>query len=341
MLVSPLPGASRATVYEVLRQLQIRASNLQAGPVEGGSYRWLVDYLTWVTEAVRVLSSQISTTDINRLVLTRRYELLLSMIAGVSPQTDSTVLGYRSLGALPVMATRPSPHPVVNDLLSTELQERVAIFDEAVKALGQQIERWSRPGVFIGMDTGVYINHPEKLENIDFAKLIDVRGDDIHILVPMLVVEELDGLKQHGTAGWRAAYSLAVLDKVLPEPTVPARLRVADLTALESGGIPRGEISVELLFDTPGHVRLPINDDEIIKRLLTAQSLAGRPITLVTYDTNQAFRARAAGLHAIRLKMPIESKPEPEPSAKAQRKQRDRAPDTTGRNNGENRVDTA
>ena len=53
---------------------------------------------------------------------------------------------------------------------------------------------------------------------------------------------------------------------------------------------------MELVFDSPGHVRLPINDDEIIDRVLAIQPPAGRPVTLLTYDTGQSMRARTAGL---------------------------------------------
>jgi predicted ribonuclease YlaK len=172
---------------------------------------------------------------------------------------------------------------------------------------------------------------------MDVAKLIDVRGDDIHILVPMVIVEELDGLKQRGDnhARWRAGRTLAVLERVLPQPAAPGQLRVANSSQPESDGIPRGEVSVELVFDAPGHVRLPVNDDEIIDRLLTAQPLADRPITLITYDTNQAFKARAAGLRAIRLKMPIESEPEP----KSRGKRRNPAQEITDTDNGEGNHD--
>jgi len=141
------------------------------------------------------------------------------------------------------------------------------------------------------------------------------------------VIEELDGLKQRGDtqARWRAGYTLRILNDVLTNPKEPARLRAADSSALQTGGIPRGEISVELLFDSPGHVRLPVNDDEIIDRLLAAQAIAGRPLTLITYDTSQSFKARAAGLRVIRLPMPIESEPEPEPKqgGRAGRKNRE------------------
>ncbi len=74
-------------------------------------------------------------------------------------------------------------------------------------------------------------------------------------------------------------------------------LRPEDFSAIDNqtGGIPRGEMTVEIVFDPPGHARLPINDDEIIDRATAVQALAGRDVTVLTYDTRQSMRARAAG----------------------------------------------
>jgi hypothetical protein len=92
----------------------------------------------------------------------------------------------------------------------------------------------------------------------------------------MVVVDELDGLKQASDrhVRWRAGYTLAVLDRAPRTGTGPARLREADFSALDTGGIPRGEITVEIMLDPPGHTRLPINDDEIIDRALAIRPLA-------------------------------------------------------------------
>ena len=168
------------------------------------------------------------------------------------------------------------------------------------------------PEVFVVLDTNVFLEHPQKLEELDLAPIVGVRGEPIHVLVPIVVIDELDGLKQHGDrkVRWRAGYTLAVLDRVLPRPTAVARLRDGDFSALSSGGIPRGEVSVEVLFDPPGHVRLPINDDKIIDRALAVEPLAARYVTLVTYDTGQCMRARAAGLHAKKLSKPLGEEPE-------------------------------
>jgi PIN domain len=248
-------------------------------------------YLQWVNEAARLLHNQVGASDIDRLVLTRRYELLLAMTGRLaSDRADAAV----------------------NALVSTELDERTAAFEEACQALERQIERWSGPEVFVILDTSVFLEHPAKLEELDLAPIIGVRGEPIHVLVPIVVIDELDGLKQHRDrkVRWRAGYTLAVLDRVLQRPTAVARLRDGDFSALSSGGIPRGEISVEVLFDPPGHVRLPINDDEIIDRALAVEPLAARTVTLVTYDTGQCMRARAAGLHAKKLSKLLGEEPE-------------------------------
>ena len=72
---------------------------------------------------------------------------------------------------------------------------------------------------------------------------------------------------------------------------------------------------MEILYDPPGHFRLPINDDEIISRTVAAQALAGKPVTFLTFDTSQAMRARSAGLATIKLTTRLGD----EPPAKASR----------------------
>jgi hypothetical protein len=58
---------------------------------------------------------------------------------------------------------------------------------------------------------------------------------------------------------------------------------------------------MEILYGPPGRVRLPINDDEIVDRALAAGPLAGKSVTLVTFDTGQTFRAREADLPVVKL----------------------------------------
>ena len=90
--------------------------------------------------------------------------------------------------------------------------------------------------------------------------------------------------------------------------TGPVRLRAGDVVP-GPDGLTRSEVTIELVFDPPGHVRLPINDDEIIDRALAIEPLADRKVTLLTYDTNQSMRARSAGLQVIKLSKEIGEEP--------------------------------
>ncbi len=282
MLVTPRPGTNRENLRTTLDTVRTDASNLR-GAHSGNAYDRLLKYLDWATGAVRSLSYQISDSDISRLILTRRYEALLAgagHLAGTEQQR------------------------FVNGVVSLELDERVAALDEAIKALDELTKRWGRRSAFVVADSSLYIEHTDKLEDLDLAPVCSLWEEPIRLIVPMVVVDELDGLKQNRRAHvrWRAGYTLAVLDRLFADGMHPAVLRREDFSALGSGGIPRGEVTIELLFDPPGHTRLPIADDEIIDRALAVQGLAGQPVALLTYDTGQATRARAAGLKVVKLR---------------------------------------
>lgn len=127
----------------------------------------------------------------------------------------------------------------------------------------------------------------------------------VRVIVPILIIDELDGLKRSGETlrRWRARHTLKVIEDALASPPVRGLLRnpAPDGT--------RGGVILDLLFDPPGHVRLPISDDEIIDRALAAQGLAGTPVTLLTFDTGQAMRAREAGLRVHKFTVPVGEEP--------------------------------
>lgn len=150
-------------------------------------------------------------------------------------------------------------------------------------------------------------DHPRgrPLEEVDFAALLGVvAGKSFHLLVPIIVVDELDGLKQSKDRHirWRAGYTLAVFDRLFSRFTDrPAQLRARDASVQATSGIRQGEVTVELVFDPPEHVRLPINDDEIVDRVLNIRPVAARDITLLTFDTSQSLRARVVGLRVLKI----------------------------------------
>src|SRR5450631_1586009 len=97
---------------------------------------------------------------------------------------------------------------------------------------------------------------------------------------------------------------------VMPELNTKM-LRPAQITAISGiGQVPKGEVTMEIVFDPPGHLRLPIEDDEIVDGALAIQTLAGQPVTMITFDTGQAHRARMRGLKTLKLEMPKRQEPQ-------------------------------
>jgi hypothetical protein len=158
-------------------------------------------------------------------------------------------------------------------------------------------------GTCVVPDTSFYVEHGEKIEDIDFHALVRVVGS-IRILVPMVIVDELDGLKRSGSshARWRAGYSLAVVDRLIENPPWHGVLHPREANP------PRGEVTYQIVFDPRGHVRLPISDDEIVDRGLACQPFTG-DVTVITYDTGQSTRARTAGLKVEKLSKHLGEEP--------------------------------
>ncbi len=293
MLVTPRPGVNRENLLKTLQSVYTDVCNLRGG---GGAarnaYERLLAYVEWTSAAVRMLGNQVSTGDLDRLVLTGRYRLLLAGLVGTMTSTDRPV------------------QRVVNGLVSLELDERVANFEAAIKALQGQIARWSAYWHYVVPDTNFYIHHKDKLEDVDFGPLINVWQSEVTVLVPIVIVDELDRLKESKDkwVRWRAGYTLAVLDRLLADGAGRARLRPGDAVP-GPDGLTRSEVTIELVFDPSAHVRLPGNDDEIIDRALAIEPLANRKVTLLTYDTGQSTRACNAGLQVVKLSQDIGEEP--------------------------------
>jgi hypothetical protein len=273
MLVTPLPGIDRRQLRDVLRDLYLKAQSARSGNDPNR------DYFGWTDVAVVKLTPLVSAADVERLVQTTRYWTLIS-----SP----------SLGT-----------PQINSLIIRELDQRVADLDAAHNAVETQINKWARRGGFVVPDTTFFVHNPETFDKADYFELLGTTWrDPLHLIVPIIVIDELDSLKQSkGDARHRARLTLAILDRIFHgSPQEPHELRPPELRSINGLSVPTGELTIEILFDPPGHARLPINDDEIIDRALAVEPLAGRNVTLLTYDTSQSFRARSVGLHETKLK---------------------------------------
>ena len=293
MLLTPRPGVGLDDLIQALDSIGTEASNLQGGGGGPTAHMRLLAYLEWAGRAARMLHGRISDKDLASLVLNRRYELLLAS-AGALASSD-------------VQVAR-----VVNDLVSQELTERVDDFEGAITTLKMYKERWRNVGDLLVLDTCFYVEHPDELPDADLARLTaaTTSGLAMHVLVPLLVVDELDRLKRDNQARSRARTALRTLDEVFKN--VSDEHSMGRLRDDSSPGL--GPVTMELLFDPPDHERLPDNDAEIVDRVLAVQISSRRDVTMVTYDKSMALRARHQGLKDLWLPHP----PAPQPAGQAQ-----------------------
>ncbi|WP_223297247.1 PIN domain-containing protein [Catenulispora acidiphila] len=230
--------------------------------------------MEWVTDATRLLQDKISRNDVDDLILTRRYYALLES-CGMLAGTDQQGLVY--------------------GLVDQELADRVDALDAAMKTLNEYAGRWGDPKWLVVADSSFYLSSPERFADTSFHRVMGLHvEEEIHLLFPIVVVDELDRLKETGGTHprWRAGHTLGRLDEAITSGVTGILHR----SAPGEGQSIVGQVTVEIVLDQPGHTRQPIADDEIIERAATIRAIAGREVRLLTCDTSQATRGRMAGL---------------------------------------------
>ncbi|MEV0990942.1 hypothetical protein [Streptomyces sp. NPDC049949] len=279
MLITPRPGADPKTIRQTLSSVHLTAMNLQRS--YGTAFAGLLTYLEWATESARMLRFQISDRDLDHLVFTDRYRALLGSCGSLAGSDQQRL---------------------VNGLVQLEVAERIEAFEAAVASLDRQINGWSRPReVFVVADSSFYIQNEVKLADVNLHDVLDVpHWDPVRLLFPIVVVDELDSLKDASKqrARWRAAHTLGLLDGVLNGATHGV---LHEGGIIGQDGVNRGRVNVEIVLDPPGHVRLDSSDVEIIDRTVAIQGLAGREVRMLTCDTSQHTRGRAAGLRVSKV----------------------------------------
>jgi rRNA-processing protein FCF1 len=294
MYIDPLPFVEVGHLRAVLADQQsgirdagnVRVQHGDDGqPADQGQR--LFAYLEWANEAASQLASVLRAETVRQLVLTERYR----MLSTVGPTLIGGITEQRR---------------VLNGLINAEVEERVRLLGEAISGLEARALRWADPEMFVVADTNFFMQHQMLFDEIDFHGLLSDSPEyadgknSIRLLVPLAVIDELDSQKRRNEPDKRkrARQVLAVLDGLFTDPESPTVLTPHDAA---EGASP---VTIEVLFDPPNHVRLARTDDEIIERMVAEQPIAGRPFTLITYDTGLSMRARKAGLKVIKLVEP-------------------------------------
>lgn len=169
-----------------------------------------------------------------------------------------------------------------------EVESRRRALDVVRSSLRNAHERWKSPAVLVVPDTNTFIHGAEPFAGATWTTLSDAGG--VRIIVPVLVIDELDALKRSGRKdiASKARVAVRTLVRLLGQsPEEPTRLGID-----EQGRA----VLIECLLDEPDHVRLSDADSEIVDRAAYVRDMSSQSVRVVTFDAGMKFRAAANGL---------------------------------------------
>jgi len=185
----------------------------------------------------------------------------------------------------------------LNMLIARECREWDARLERLISEMQSQLAFLGRPGRLVVLDTsalmeGVFFT------DFDWHLLDPSPQGAVRLVVPSLVMEELDDLKRHRDGRQKAQARrvlTALWDLNRTAPAEPAAL------------LGRADVTIEVLLDGGWHRRMPNNDGEIIDQALSLRELTGQPVILAAGDYTQLYRAATAGLAAVLMPRPDEA----------------------------------
>lgn len=261
MTITLLPGSSIQSMVGLLDRQLNELSVVRSGD----KYDVFNKYLRWATQASSELRPMMGADDVGSLVLSQRHWVL----CGIDPASNDALM----------------------NLVQAEVAEREAALAACRDELRMIGDQWtSFPGDILVPDTNVLVHHTKSLDEVDWLGI--AAGPRVRVIIPILVVDELDKRKRdRGETRTRARQTLRLLKQSFENPHSAASIAGA---AMET-------MSLHLWLEPSGHQRLRDPDLELIDRCVALQIEANRDVTLVTFDTGMALRATAAGLSVHHL----------------------------------------
>lgn len=186
-----------------------------------------------------------------------------------------------------LVTAQQMPELQLNSLLNREWKTWDARLSQVIDELRKACAFTTHPGRIVVPDTSALMEGILFTEYDWHALDASLASGPVRIVIPVLVVEELDG-HMHSRDRHRKTAAKEVLRLLWAlhrkAPTEPAPLPQA------------ADVTIEILIDSDLHQRRENNDGEIIDQALSIQELAGQPVILATCDYNQAYRAAVPSL---------------------------------------------
>jgi PIN domain len=277
------PGITVAKAIEVLEDIINRSAEPQnvltgltvTGFAELASRpeygQALKAYLNWVNSAQAMLRSVFASAELSDALMSRAYWHICNFHGPVT--TFSRLIGEE----LVYQAGHPG---ITGDPTRSQLGQAVA----QLRALSYLADR---PGKICVPDTNVMM-HYKRFDEFDWSSRLGVPL--VRLVIPVTVVAEIDNKKYaRRSEFWdRARDLLALIDSY------------ADGSPDGYAAVRQG-VTVEILPDEEGHLRLPDIEQEIRDRCELLHQVTNKPVTLVTGDSAARINARMAGVEVFML----------------------------------------
>lgn len=252
--------------------------------VSGGMREMIENYLAWVGFGVETLQWRLEPEALDRLLTGPRYW----SIAGNPEPTAATV-----------------------EAVSVETRHRKRLLEDTAEELRKAFSRLNPMNAFASLvlvDANVWIDQDTSLDRVPWFRLVnDTAGrsrapeqDELRLVVPILLIDELDAVGHRNGADRHKAVNVA---RWLHQH-VGDRNGHAALVATAPNS---GEVKVQVVMDPLRHVRLPNNDDELLDRLVAVRDFIGHSAQncfFLTQDVNAALRAENFGINSRLLPKP-------------------------------------
>lgn len=252
---------------EILRDLVNEAGNARGGDM----YQ---RYVAWTENAERMLRNAFEAEAVTDLVHTQRYWMLRAIPPGT---------------------------PRLAPLVDAELTNRASVLTQLQDDLQEQRRRWRhRAATLVVVDTNMFLEPGRPIQEVDWLVVTDSRPG-VRLVVPLIVVHELDRLKRQGnnTTARLARDAIRWLAKIAPFQTTGQ-------SELLSGDQLRG-VTIEIAIHD-GPRRLDDPDGFIIDFTRRLKIVSNMFTKMATRDLGMQLSARAKGVDALLL----EKKPDQE-----------------------------
>lgn len=269
-LIWPQPGTPGDVLESALQRVLNEATAMTASGAD-----LVPAYLRWAADAFTRLRRCLSADDVDRLVRPPTYW------AAVAGSASSTAMQQVILAELAAQ------------------QDELRQILRSVEGFRQRFIGVPEAAMVLVPDTNVLLAHAETARDADWHGIVHqhVRHDDtVRLLIPLVVIDELDKLKDSTKekTRTRARVMLKLIHSLVGD-SPENRPTVQEATSVSGG------VTLEVLMESPRHVRLPRNDDELVDVVARLRDMLGPRTVMTTFDTGADFRAAIRNVKHVRL----------------------------------------